>query len=120
MKARILYLLSLSLLFFICGCVEEVTHSDLVKIEKPGNTFPTYLWYMGSEDGYDYFHASFNKQEGMGCFGIYKVVSHDTQLNKRFKLTDNREIWCQYPNDPTISNSRDIVPQELLNNENAN
>ncbi|HML75770.1 MAG TPA: hypothetical protein PKB02_14870 [Anaerohalosphaeraceae bacterium] len=89
----------LTLLF--CSCVKQISHEELCRIEESGrgNTFLTLIWYMGSKDGYDYFHAGFSQDTNSlswGHQGAYKVLSKNTSVDMRFKLTTDKSLWTAY------------------------
>jgi len=86
----------LAVSYFNDDKVEEVTHSDLVRVQNYANSFPTYLWYMGSKDGYDFFHASHNKTTDLGYTGIYKVKFKSVKISARFEFTEDSSRWSRY------------------------
>ena len=86
----------LTIIYFKDDDVEEVTHSELANIQNHANSFPTYLWYMGSSERYDFFHASHNKNTDLGYSGIYKVQSKSLEISARFTFTEDISKWIQY------------------------
>ncbi len=76
--------------------IEEITQAELVNIQNLANSFPTYLWYMGSSEKYDFFHASHNKTTDLGYAGTYKVKSSFINITTRFEFTEDISRWSQY------------------------
>lgn len=89
------------LMLLLCSCAKQISHEELCTIEESGrgNTFITLIWYMGSKDEYDYFHAGFCQDTNSlswGHHGTYKVLSKNTSVDKRFKLTTDKSLWTAY------------------------
>ena len=94
-------IITVTLMLLFCSCAKQISHEELCKIEKEnmGNTFPTLIWYMGSKDGYDHFKTGFYQSSNslsLGYRGTYKVLSENTNLVERFKLTTDKSMWKKY------------------------
>ena len=95
-------IVAVTLMLLFCSCAKQISHDGLCAIEKEsmGNTFPTFIWYIGSKDGYDYFKTGFSQPTNslsLGYRGTYKVPSENTNVVERFKLTNDNHIWKEYP-----------------------
>jgi hypothetical protein len=86
---------ALFLLLLLCGCTKTVTRSglDAKASERAAFTFPDQTYYVGSNDGYDYFII----RRGLGgSTHRYRVLESEGAVTNRFSLTKDETRWRGY------------------------
>jgi len=88
------YVALLFLLLLVCGCTDKVTKAglDAKATEHIGFTFPDQTYYVGSDDGYDYFII----RSGLGSTHRYRVLASEGAVTNRFSVTTDETRWRGY------------------------
>lgn len=82
-------LIGMAIALLCAGCLFKPAHysdlSDRVLKSYTGSD-PDRLYYIGSQNGYDYFYLKNENQR-------YRVAENESDLDKRMYLTGDRSKW---------------------------